>query len=180
MNSFKLVFVGDCGVGKTTFLTRHLTGEFTEQYNATCGVDIKPYDLLTNHGNVRFNVWDGSGQTNMGDKYYKDADCAIVFFDVTNERSWCNVPKWLDALRDVCPDIPIVLCGNKVDTNKHAVSVRRICRFYHEIGKKNFDSYYYISARSNYNFEKPFLFLAQKLISGDLEFISASISTTSS
>jgi small GTP-binding protein len=59
---FKLVMVGDGGVGKTTFVKRHLTGEFERKYVATLGVEVRPLDCTTNFGNVRFNVWDTAGQ----------------------------------------------------------------------------------------------------------------------
>ncbi len=185
MNTFKLVFVGDGGVGKTTFLTRHLTGEFTKQYDATRGVDVHPIDFFTNHGWIRFNVWDTAGQEKLGgleDEYYKAADCAVVFFDITSQLSWKSIPKWVEKLRNVCPDIPIVLCGNKVDIGERArtVSVRTISQLYHgEFGEKNLDSYYDISAKSNYNFEKPFLFLAQKLVADDLRFIAQPVTKPS-
>jgi GTP-binding nuclear protein Ran len=55
---FKLVLVGDGGVGKTTFVKRHLSGEFEKKYVATLGVEVRPLDFVTNFGKIRFNVWD--------------------------------------------------------------------------------------------------------------------------
>jgi len=62
---FKLVFVGDGGVGKTTFVKRHITGEFERRYIATVGVEVHPMVFYTNHGPVRFNVWDTAGQEKL-------------------------------------------------------------------------------------------------------------------
>jgi len=62
---FKLVFVGDGGVGKTTFVKRHLTGEFERRYIATVGVEVHPMVFYTNHGAIRFNVWDTAGQEKL-------------------------------------------------------------------------------------------------------------------
>ncbi len=53
--------VGDGGVGKTTFVKRHLTGEFEKKYIATLGVEVHPMIFHTNHGPVKFNVWDTAG-----------------------------------------------------------------------------------------------------------------------
>ena len=56
--TFKLVLVGDGGIGKTTFVKRHLTGEFEKKYVATLGVEVHPLVFHTNRGQIRFNVWD--------------------------------------------------------------------------------------------------------------------------
>ncbi|RRT77863.1 hypothetical protein B296_00012170, partial [Ensete ventricosum] len=127
--------------GKTTFVKRHLT--------ATIGVEVHPLDFFTNCGKIRFYCWDTAGQEKFGglrDGYYIHGQCAIIMFDVTARLTYKNVPTWHRDLCRVCENIPIVLCGNKVD----------------------------ISAKSNYNFEKPFLYLARKL-AGDpnLHFVES-------
>ncbi|KAI5104888.1 GTP-binding nuclear protein Ran [Silurus meridionalis] len=167
---FKLVLVGDGGTGKTTFVKRHLTGEFEKKYVATLGVEVHPLVFHTNRGAIKYNVWDTAGQEKFGglrDGYYIQAQCAIIMFDVTSRVTYKNVPNWHRDLVRVCENIPIVLCGNKVDIKDRKVKAKSIV--FHR--KKNLQ-YYDISAKSNYNFEKPFLWLARKLI-GDpnLEFV---------
>ncbi|KAJ2350321.1 GTP-binding nuclear protein gsp1/Ran [Coemansia sp. RSA 2673] len=90
-------------------------------------------------------------------------------FDVTSRITYKNVPNWHRDLVRVCENVPIVLCGNKVDIKERKVKAKTIT--FHR--KKNLQ-YYDISAKSNYNFEKPFLWLARKLV-GDpnLEFVQA-------
>jgi len=90
-------------------------------------------------------------------------------FDVTSRITYKNVPNWHRDLTRVCENIPIVLCGNKVEIKDRKVKAKQIT--FHR--KKNLQ-YYDISAKSNYNFEKPFLWLARKL-SGDnaLHFVEA-------
>jgi GTP-binding nuclear protein Ran len=90
-------------------------------------------------------------------------------FDVTSRVTYKNVPNWHRDLTRVCENIPIVLTGNKVDIKDRKVKAKSIV--FHR--KKNLQ-YYDISAKSNYNFEKPFLWLARKLV-GDpnLEFVAA-------
>merc|ERR1712232_460041 len=129
--TFKLILVGDGGTGKTTFVKRHLTGEFEKKYVATLGVEVHPLVFHTNRGTIRFNVWDTAGQEKFGglrDGYYIQGQCAIVLF------------------------------GNKVDIKDRKVKAKSIV--FHR--KKNLQ-YYDISAKSNYNFEKPFLWLARKI-----------------
>merc|ERR1711957_242710 len=143
---FKLVLVGDGGTGKTTFVKRHLTGEFEKKYIAMLGVEVHPMAFFTNHGQIKFNVWDTAGQEKLGglrDGYY---------------ITYSNVPKWYKDLTRVCENIPIVLVGNKVDVKDRKVKAKQIT--FHR--KKNLQ-YYDISAKSNYQFEKPFVWLLRRL-----------------
>ncbi len=90
-------------------------------------------------------------------------------FDVTSRITYKNVPNWYRDIIRVCGNIPIVLCGNKADIKDRKVKAKQIT--FHR--KKNIQ-YYDISTKSNYNVEKPFLWLARKL-SGDyaLHFVEA-------
>lgn len=64
--SFKVVLVGDGGVGKTTFVKRHISGEFEKRYLATMGVEVHPLHFFTNFGKILMNVWDTAGQEKLG------------------------------------------------------------------------------------------------------------------
>jgi len=89
-----------------------------------------------------------------------EAECGIIMFDVTSRISYKNVPNWHRDLTRVCENIPIVLVGNKVDVKDRKVKAKMIT--FHR--RKNL-AYFDTSAKSNYNFEKPFLWLARKLTS---------------
>jgi GTP-binding nuclear protein Ran len=163
--NFKLVLIGDGGTGKTTFVKRHLTGEFEKKYAPTIGVEVHPLDFTTNRGVIRFFCWDTAGQEKFGglrDGYYIHGQCAIIMFDVTSRLTYKNVPTWHRDLCRVCENIPIVLCGNKVDVKNRQVKPKQVT--FHR--KKNLQ-YHEISAKSNYNYEKPFIYLARKLIGDD-------------
>lgn len=90
-------------------------------------------------------------------------------FDVTSRITYKNVPNWHRDLERVCENIPIVLCGNKVDVKERKVKTGAVT--FHR--KKNLQ-YFELSAKSNYNFEKPFLWLARKLVGNpSLDFVAA-------
>jgi len=159
---FKLILVGDGGTGKTTFVKRHRTGEFEKKYVATLGVEVHRLLFFTNFGPICFDTWDTAGQEKFGglrDGYYINGKCAIIMFDVTSRVTYKNVPTWHRDLVRVCENIPIVLCGNKIDVKDRKVKPKNI--IFHR--KKANIQYYDISAKSNYNFEKPFLWLSRKL-----------------
>ena len=108
---FKPVLVGDGGTGKTTFMKRHLTGEF-EKYVATLNVEVHPLVFHTNRGLIKFNVWYTAGQEKFGglrDGYYIEAQCAVIMFDITARVTYKNVPNWHRDLVRMRENIPIVL-----------------------------------------------------------------------
>merc|ERR1712025_182302 len=116
----------------------------------------------TTLGKILFNVWDTAGQEKFGglrDGYYIGGNCGIIMFDVCSRITYTNVPKWYKDLTRVCENIPIVLVGNKVDVRDRKVKAKQIT--FHR--KKNLQ-YYDISAKSNYQFEKPFVWLLRKMI----------------
>eukprot|EP01094_Clydonella_sp_ATCC50884_P018552 TRINITY_DN344_c0_g1_i2.p1 TRINITY_DN344_c0_g1~~TRINITY_DN344_c0_g1_i2.p1 ORF type:complete len:371 (+),score=66.24 TRINITY_DN344_c0_g1_i2:25-1137(+) len=207
--TFKLLLVGNGGVGKTTFVKRHRTGEFEKKYVPTIGVEVHKLMFYTNMGPIQFETWDCGGQEKFGglrDGYYIEANAAILMFDVMSRATYKDIPNWYRDVVRVCDNIPIVLCGNKVDCSSNSEewkrrksareaqlaeakekgielppedidsqtcpSLTRVVKAKHILfhRKKNLQ-YYDISAKSNYNFEKPFLYLARRLVNNpDLQF----------
>ena len=128
------------------------------------GVEVHPLKFFTNRGPIVFNVWDTAGQEKLSglrDGYYIGGSCGIIMFDVTSRITYKNIPKWHRDLIRVCDNIPIVLVGNKVDVRDRKVKAKQIT--YH---RRHNLQYFDVSAKSNYQFEKPFVWLARRL-SGD-------------
>ena len=117
-STYKLVLVGDEGIGKTAYVKSLITGEFEEMYMATLGAAVRLIELNTNRGSIRFEVWDVAGKEKfLGSHatYCPGADCAIVMYDLTNKVSKKNVPTHIARVRESAGDIPIVVVGNKMD-----------------------------------------------------------------
>ena len=158
---FKLVIIGDGGVGKTTFVKRHISGEFQKPYIPTKGAEVSEIEFMTNRGKILFKIWDTAGQEKFGslrECYYVDANCAIIMFDLSSRQTYKNVPKWHKDLTKICENIPIVLVGNKADVKERKLKARQIT--FHR--KRNLQ-YYDISAKSNYQYEKPFIWILRQL-----------------
>jgi len=163
MLQFNLLIVGNQGVGKTTYINRHITGEFTRDYVHTPGILVKCLSFWTDQGQVTFTCYD------CGEFFDPHAriHAAIIMFDVTSKSSYNNVGQWYLDVINQHGEIPIILCGNKVDVKDRVVKSKQIT--FH---RKHNLIYCDISAKCNYNFEKPFLTLCRKLMNNtNLTFV---------
>jgi len=171
MPSYKIILAGDGGVGKTTLVQRHSTGQFNNQYIPTLGVEVKPLLFNTNYGPITFDIWDTAGQEKFNglgiEAYAIGANAIIVMCAVTSKTSATNLNMWYNKLKQ--QGLPIVVCGNKYDIDRDRHKLTQLDK----LGLKEiWGMYYDISVKSNYNFEKPFLYLARKLSGhNDLVFI---------
>jgi len=164
ISSINIAIVGSQGVGKTTFVTRHQTGDFTKIYSPTMMLTT-PLVFRTTKGVVNIYVQDYGGQYRFDSPQYRGIDGAIVMFDVTSRLSYKAVDSCVRDLRGENKDIPIVLCGNKVDCRDK--KVQNITKH----RTLDLTEYYDVSAKSNYNFEKPFLRLLREKFGNDLNLI---------
>jgi len=168
-SNYRIIILGDKGVGKTSLIKRHSTGDFTEEYVTTKGNNMHSLKIQTNSGLVTLNIWDLELLDTAKNCL---ADAFIIMFDVTNQDSYKNVNKWYQAAKLDNKNAPIVLCGNKVDRKNRHVSSESI-NFHREHKLQ----YYDISAKSNFNFEKPFLSILRELKKSDtLQFVDIQIS----
>lgn len=167
--TFKCVLVGDCCVGKSEFIRRHLSGEFKQVYDPTLCVEVDPLVFETTTGQIRFNVWDCAGDDRFlgcGEGYYIQADCAIVMFDLTNKQSFNNVGIWLHKVKSVCGIIPIVLVGSHCESQKRCVTHKEISKY-----QCSGVVYCELSSKILHNLDKPFVGLTHKLLGYDVNFV---------
>lgn len=121
--TYKIVLLGDGGVGKTTWVNNILTGEFRKKYIATIGADINTISFDTNYGKKNLEIWDVAGQekfSGLRDEYFLDSHGAIIFYDITSNISIKNLEKWLIAFIQVAPEKPIIIVANKLDVENSA------------------------------------------------------------
>ena len=174
MTSFKIVLIGDGGVGKTAFANRHISDTFSVLYGATRGTDVHKITFETSYGPIVFDIWDTAGQekfSGMRDGYYIGAHAAIVMFDVGSLLSRKNIKTWIDLYTKIVPNTPVFVCGSKIDTVMNRVASSS--SIVHTLQARGIDSAYgELSAKINHNCRSPFLWLARKLAGHeDLVFV---------
>lgn len=160
-DKYKIVLLGDGGTGKSSYVSVLQNASFRTEYIATLGVEKHEISLTTSHGPSVVVLWDTAGQEKLGplrDGYYADAHAAFIFFDVTSRVTYKNIPNWHRDVLRVCPDIPVVLCANKIDVEERKVKSKGIT--YH---KKHKMGFYEISVKERISLKEPFEYLLQQV-----------------
>ena len=154
MNNNKIVLIGDGCTGKSTMFKKicdlnNDNYKFDKSYEATDSFNFKRINLNTNIKKIRIDLWDTAGQENRGgaewDAYFQGADGGVVFYDVSNKNSIANIPKWLNQIQKVEPNIPIAVIGNKADklddlTQCETVKLRE-CNLQRDIGHSSIKNF---------------------------------------
>ncbi|CAF9910119.1 MAG: Ras- protein Rab-6B [Gomphillus americanus] len=121
LKKFKLVFLGEQSVGKTSLITRFMYDSFDNMYQATIGIDFLSKTMYLEDRTVRLQLWDTAGQERFRSlipSYIRDSSVAVVVYDISNLKSFQNTRKWVDDVRgERGNDVIIVLVGNKTDLN---------------------------------------------------------------
>ena len=116
---YKLVFLGDPSVGKTSIITRFMYDNFDRHYQATIGIDFLSKTMYLEDRTVRLQLWDTAGQERFRSlipSYIRDSSVAVVVYDITSRASFLNTTKWIEDVRaERGNDVVICLVGNKTD-----------------------------------------------------------------
>jgi len=162
---FKLVLIGDSGVGKSCLLLRFADDNFTDSYISTIGVDFRFRTVTIDSKVVKLQIWDTAGQERfrtITSAYYRGADGIIMVYDVTSAESFDHVEEWLSEVDRYANENTVkLLVGNKADlVEKREVSEETAQRF---ADKLNI-SFLETSAKTATNVEAAFLTMAKELI----------------
>ncbi|UXI20369.1 rhomboid-7 [Sarcoptes scabiei] len=119
LRKFKLVFLGEQSVGKTSLITRFMYDTFDNTYQATIGIDFLSKTMYLEDRTVRLQLWDTAGQERFKSlipSYIRDSTVAVVVYDITNANSFLQTSKWIDDVRtERGNNVIIMLVGNKTD-----------------------------------------------------------------
>ncbi|XP_008324974.1 ras-related protein Rab-41 isoform X2 [Cynoglossus semilaevis] len=119
LRKFKLVFLGEQSVGKTSLITRFMYDSFDNTYQATIGIDFLSKTMYLEDRTIRLQLWDTAGQERFRSlipSYIRDSAAAVVVYDIANLNSFQQTSKWIDDVRtERGSDVIIMLVGNKTD-----------------------------------------------------------------
>ena len=131
--SYKILFLGETQVGKTSLIVRYSDNEFQEGGLPTLGVDLKYKYIEKDKKNIRLDLWDTAGQErfrSITKSYYSGADGIIFVFDLGNPKSFKTLKIWIeDTKKNVKPNIEFVLAANKSDIDKRKIQKEEIEKF---------------------------------------------------
>jgi len=161
---FKLLLIGDSGVGKSCLLLRFADDTYTESYISTIGVDFKIRTIELNGKTIKLQIWDTAGQERfrtITSSYYRGAHGIIVVYDITDQVSFNNVKQWLQEIdRYACENVNKLLVGNKSDLiNKRVVDLDTAKEFASGLGIPFLET----SAKNSTNVEQAFLTMAGEI-----------------
>ena len=163
---FKLVIIGDSGVGKSCILLRFADDTFTENYYSTIGVDFRFKCVDIGERKCKLQIWDTAGQERfktVTSAYYRGADGIIIVFDQTDKESFNNIQHWIEDISRYSTDEPAkIIIANKDDMAEEKKIVKN--EDINELEKKTGLEVIKTSAKTGDNVEYAFKKLAQQLI----------------
>ncbi|CAG9335420.1 unnamed protein product [Blepharisma stoltei] len=121
VKKYKIVFLGDMGVGKTSIINQFMHGTFNNSHQPTIGIDCLSKTMQLEDRSFRLQVWDTAGQERFRTlirNYIRDCSVAIIAYDITQNPTFLGIDKWVeDVKNERGGDVVIMICGNKIDLN---------------------------------------------------------------
>ena len=168
---YKILLLGDSTVGKTCFLLRYTDDTFLDLHMATIGLDYRLKTMiLDDHKIVKVQLWDTAGQDKfraITRNYYKGARGIILIYDVTNTKSYENIKKWINEIKEeISENVTIILIGNKIDNEAE----RKISKEQGEKLANDFHvQFFETSAKTGEGINESVFYLVQKIVETDPE-----------
>ncbi|KAF6032499.1 RAB10 [Bugula neritina] len=162
---FKLLLIGDSGVGKTALLFRFSDDAFNTTFISTIGIDFKIKTVEMAGKKIKLQIWDTAGQDRfhtITTSYYRGAMGIMLVYDITNQRTFDNISKWLSNIDEHAnEDVEKMLLGNKADMeDKRQISSEKAMM----VAKQHNIPFMETSAKTNINVEKAFMDLSASIL----------------
>jgi small GTP-binding protein len=120
--NYKIIIIGDSGVGKTCLTYRATSGEFREKMAATIGFEYFPFVVKYKNKILKLEIWDTCGQEayrSLIKSFFNNSSLAIIVYAVDNKKSFSSIDEWIRQCRSLCsPDTRFFLIGNKNDVEE--------------------------------------------------------------
>ena len=178
--SFKIIVIGDSGVGKSCLTNRATTNLFEDTYSATVGFEFLSFNVKIDEKVIKLQIWDTCGQElyrSLITNFYRNSSLAIIVYAINSKDSFDNIEMWLRELRTHSnPDAKVFLIGNKIDLENERKITREQVESYAKSNKLNL--FIESSAKTGFNSKKIFIKAAKMLYDEHLKYKDAEDSTT--
>ena len=163
---YKLILIGEPGVGKTSIMSKFVSNEFQSIYSSTIGVEFKLKDIYVNNNQcAKLKIWDTCGQEKFRSitrQYFKNSDGVLLVFDLTNRETLKKLNLWLKDVKDnIGNDFFTFLIGNKTDVKDRDITISEEAKQFANEKKIN---YYEVSAKTGSGVFNIFEKMANRLI----------------
>ena len=170
--SFKMIVIGDAGVGKSCLTAKASKGIFEETYSATVGFEFLVFNVKLNDKVIKLQIWDTCGQElyrSLISSFYRNASLAMMVYAIDNRESFNHIETWLKEVKlQSNPDIKIFLIGNKSDLEENRkVTTEAAKTFKEENGIHYFSE---ASAKNGVNAKEVFIEAAKLLYGEHLKY----------
>ena len=170
--SFKMIILGDAGVGKSCLTTQAIKNTFSEAYNTTIGFEFVSFNVKLNDKAIKLQIWDTCGQEiyrSLISSFYRNAALAVLVYSIDSKKSFMNLDAWLKDIKlQSNPDIKIFLVGNKTDLEEQRVVDFEEAKKY--ANENDFDYVNETSAKTGFNTREVFIQAAKVLYLEHLKF----------
>ena len=170
--SFKIIVVGDSGVGKSCLTMKGTKNHFEDCYSPTVGFEFFTFNIRINDKNIKLQIWDTCGQEayrSLITSFYRNASLAILVYSIDNQNSYNNIEAWLNEIKSQSnPDTKTFLVGNKLDLENQRRIPKDIAQ--HFCKDHGFNYFEETSARTGVNAQKVFINAAKELYLTHLEY----------
>ena len=173
--SFKLIVIGDSGVGKSCLTNKATKNIFEENYNATIGFEFFTFNIKFGEKIIKLQIWDTCGQElyrSLITNFYRNSSLAIIVYAVNSKDSFENIEMWLRELRTHSnPDAKVFLIGNKIDLENERKITKEQGESFAKSNKLNL--FIESSAKTGFNSKKIFIKAAKLLYDEHLKYKEA-------
>jgi len=175
---YKVVLIGDCGVGKSNIVMRYTRDKFNSMPQPTVGCEFASKDITVSSKTIRLQLWDTAGQERyrtITSAYYRGSSGVVMVYDITSYATFQNLDSWLRELKDFTNnDVVIILVGNKSDLSNRQVRKEEAATY----AQQNRFLFLESSAATNANISDMFQLLANEIYQvkpkGDYDYLQNS------
>jgi len=150
---FKIIVIGDSGVGKSCLIIRAIKNYFEDLYAPTVGFEFLSFSIKINEQIIKLQIWDTCGQEvyrSLINSFYRNSSLAILVYSIDNYNSFYRLETWLNDIKTQSnPDIKIILIGNKVDLEVNREVSKELGEKFYNDHKLNF--FMETSAKTGFN-----------------------------